>query len=60
MKLFTEVWILAFWEDEQSTSAHKASDVNCSVLEVGAMCTVPFGQKKYDGQVAAFGKILDS
>ena len=60
MKRFTEVWILAYWEEEQSTSAHRASDVvDYSALEVGALCTVAFGQKNYVGKIAATGRMCN-
>ena len=55
---FTEAWILAYWSEEESISAHKECDVVDCTTDIGASCTVAFGRKNYVGKVAATGMKL--
>lgn len=49
-----EIWFLSYWEDENSASIHKATELlDNSPLNVGESCTVTFGRKKYTGKIAA-------
>ena len=53
---FIEIWILAYWEDENSVSVLKISDVKTSPsLKPGSECVVTFKGKEYTGQIAATG-----
>ena len=53
---FIEIWILAYWEDENSVSVLKTSDVKASPsLTPGSECVVTFKGKEYTGQIAATG-----
>ena len=48
------MWILAFWEQENSVSIHSQSELcnGSQGVSVGGLCSVRFGKKVYEGAIA--------
>ena len=49
--------VLAFWEQENSVSIHSQSELfnGSQGIAVSGLCRVHFGQKVYEGVIAAIG-----
>lgn len=53
---FLELWILAYWEEENSVSVHREDEIKTVLpVTIENECVAVFRGKHYTGQIAATG-----
>ena len=60
--LFTEMYVLVYWPDEECTSIVRQTAVIVPPMAkqaVGCVCTVKIGRTKCDGRIAGIGKFIE-